>query len=120
MREAGHLQIPKKLLKQGVKDMVRITDARMSGTAFGTVVLHVAPESAIGGPLLLVRNGDRIQLDVPKRQIELLVSHAEIQSRAAASAADPPQPGPVRGYARLFQGHIMQPAAAVDFDFLAE
>ena len=120
MPEAGYLPIPKKLLKQGVKDMVRISDARMSGTAFGTIVLHVAPESAVGGPLALVRNGDRIRLDVPKRQIELLVSQAEIQSRAAAAAAHPPRPGPARGYARLFQDHIMQADEGCDFDFMVE
>src|SRR5689334_11132296 len=97
MPEAGYLPIPKKLLKQGVKDMVRVSDARMSGTAFGTVVLHVAPESAVGGPLALVRNGDRIRLDVPERRIELLVSDAELAARAAAGPAPRP-PEPARGY----------------------
>jgi dihydroxy-acid dehydratase len=120
MPEAGYLPIPKKLLKQGVKDMVRISDARMSGTAFGTIVLHVTPESAVGGPLALVRNGDRIRLDVPKRQLELLVSDAEIQSRAAVAAAHPPRPAPTRGYARLFQDHITQADEGCDFDFMVE
>jgi dihydroxy-acid dehydratase len=120
MPEAGYLPIPKKLLKQGVKDMVRISDARMSGTAFGTIVLHVTPESAVGGPLALVRNGDRIRLDVPKRQLELLVSDAEIQSRAAVAAAHPPRPAPARGYARLFQDHITQADEGCDFDFMVE
>ena len=84
MPEAGYLPIPKKLAQQGVKDMVRISDARMSGTAFGTIVLHITPESADGGPLGLVRTGDRIRLDVPKRTIELLVDDAELKKRAAA------------------------------------
>ena len=83
MPEAGYLPIPKKLAQQGVKDMVRISDARMSGTAFGTIVLHITPESAAGGPLALVQTGDRIRLDVPKRSIELLVDDAELQRRAA-------------------------------------
>jgi len=120
MPEAGYLPIPKKLLKQGVKDMVRVSDARMSGTAFGTIVLHVTPESAVGGPLALVRNGDRIRLDVPKRRIELMVSEAEMHSRAAALAADPPRPEPARGYARLFQEHITQADEGCDFDFLVD
>ena len=120
MPEAGYLPIPKKLLKQGVKDMVRVSDARMSGTAFGTIVLHVTPESAVGGPLALVRNGDRIRLDVPKRRIELMVSEAEMHSRAAVLAADPPRPEPARGYARLFQEHITQADEGCDFDFLVD
>src|SRR6202158_3733025 len=118
MPEAGYLPIPRKLLKQGVKDMVRISDARMSGTAFGTIVLHIAPESAVGGPLALVRNGDRIRLDVPERRIELLVSDAELQSRGMAVAAAHPQPA--RGYARLFQQHVTQADEGGDFDFLFE
>ncbi len=118
MPEAGSLPIPKKLLKQGVRDMVRLSDARMSGTAFGTIVLHIAPESAVGGPLALVRNGDRIRLDVPERRIELLVSDAELQSRGMATAAARPQP--VRGYARLFQQHVTQADEGCDFDFLVE
>ena len=87
MPEAGYLPIPKKLAQQGVKDMVRISDARMSGTAFGTIVLHITPESAAGGPLALVQTGDRIRLDVPKRSIELLVDDAELQRRAALFTA---------------------------------
>src|SRR5207302_9248294 len=87
MPEAGYLPIPKKLAQAGVKDMVRISDARMSGTAFGTIVLHITPESAAGGPLALVRTGDRIRLDVPKRLIELLVDDAELKKRAAAHKA---------------------------------
>jgi dihydroxy-acid dehydratase len=117
MPEAGYLPIPKKLLKQGVKDMVRISDARMSGTAFGTVVLHVSPESAVGGPLALVRNGDRIRLDVPARRIDLLVPEAELVARAAALPAQGSVP-PARGYARLFQQHVTQADEGCDFDFL--
>ena len=118
MPEAGYLPIPKKLLKRGVKDMVRVSDARMSGTAFGTIVLHVTPESAVGGPLALVRDGDRIRLDVPKRRIELLVSDEEMSSRAVTLRARPPRPEPPRGYARLFQQHITQADEGCDFDFL--
>ena len=81
MPEAGYLPIPSKLARAGVKDMVRMSDCRMSGTAFGTIVLHVAPESAVGGPLALVRTGDRITLDVPRRKLELLVSAAELAKR---------------------------------------
>ena len=87
MPEAGYLPIPKKLAQRGVKDMVRISDARMSGTAFGTIVLHVTPDAASGGPLGLVRNGDRIRLSVKERRIELLVDDAELQKRAAAAPA---------------------------------
>jgi dihydroxy-acid dehydratase len=118
MPEAGYLPIPKKLLRQGVKDMVRVSDARMSGTAFGTVVLHVTPESAAGGPLALVRDGDRIRLDVPERRLELLVSDAELETRAAAVRTARPEPA--RGYARLFQRHILQADEGCDFDFLVE
>ncbi|MBI5068602.1 MAG: dihydroxy-acid dehydratase [Deltaproteobacteria bacterium] len=117
MPEAGYLPIPRKLLQQGVKDMVRISDARMSGTAFGTIVLHVAPESAVGGPLALVRNGDPIRLDVPGRRIDLVVPEAELAARAAAAPARPP-PLPARGYARLFQEHVTQADRGCDFDFL--
>jgi dihydroxy-acid dehydratase len=98
--------------------MVRISDARMSGTAFGTVVLHVAPESAAGGPLALVRSGDRIRLDVPERRLELLVDDAELRSRTAAGSTPPREPS--RGYARLFQEHILQADEGCDFDFLIE
>jgi dihydroxy-acid dehydratase len=116
MPEAGYLPIPKKLAVQGVKDMVRISDARMSGTAFGTIVLHIAPESAAGGPLALVRNGDRIALDVPARKIELLVDDAELAQRRAALPAPPP--APVRGYAALFHRSVLQADEGCDFDFL--
>ncbi len=116
MPEAGYLPIPKKLARAGVKDMVRISDARMSGTAFGTIVLHITPESADGGPLGLVRNHDRIQLDVAGRRIELLVDAAELARRRALPA--PPPPVPARGYARLFHQSVLQADEGCDFEFL--
>jgi dihydroxy-acid dehydratase len=119
MPEAGYLPIPKKLAAAGVKDMVRISDARMSGTAFGTIVLHITPESADGGPLGLVRTGDRIRLDVPKRSIELLVEDAELKKRAAATKTPPPHEGSDRGYSWLFQNHVTQADEGCDFDFLS-
>jgi dihydroxy-acid dehydratase len=116
MPEAGYLPIPRKLAQQGVKDMVRISDARMSGTAFGTIVLHITPESAIGGPLALVRTGDRIALDVEARSLELLVEAEELTRRAAE--APPPRPAPRRGYAKLFHDTVLQADQGCDFDFL--
>jgi dihydroxy-acid dehydratase len=118
MPEAGYLPIPRKLAQAGVKDMVRISDARMSGTAFGTIVLHITPESADGGPLALVRTGDRIRLDVPKRSIELLVDEAELKKRASGWKAPPPHEGSDRGYSWLFQQHVTQADEGCDFDFL--
>lgn len=118
MPEAGYLPIPKKLLRQGVKDMVRVSDARMSGTAFGTIVLHVAPESAAGGPLALVENGDRIRLDVPARRIDLLVSENELARRRAAWSPPPRPAGAERGYAKLWFDHVTQADEGCDFDFL--
>ena len=115
MPEAGYLPIPKKLARQGVKDMVRISDARMSGTAFGTVVLHIAPESAVGGPLAAVRNGDRIRLSVAQKKIELLVSAEEIAKRLAAQV---PLAAPTRGYAALYHNSVTQAPDGCDFDFL--
>ncbi|WP_332814146.1 IlvD/Edd family dehydratase [Ramlibacter sp.] len=117
MPEAGYLPIPKKLAVQGVKDMVRLSDARMSGTAFGTIVVHVTPESAIGGPLGLVRNGDRIRLDVPGRQLELLVDDAEL-ARRRAEGTPRAAPVPERGYGALFAKAVMQAGDGCDFDFL--
>jgi dihydroxy-acid dehydratase len=116
MPEAGFLPIPAKLLRAGVKDMVRISDARMSGTAFGTVVLHVTPEAAAGGPLALVRNGDRIALSGERRKIELLVDSAELARRRAT--LKPAAPSPPRGYARLYAEHVLQADQGCDFDFL--
>jgi dihydroxy-acid dehydratase len=121
MPEAGYLPIPKKLAQQGVKDMVRISDARMSGTAFGTIVLHITPESAVGGPLALVRTGDMISLDVPARRIELLVDEAELAKRSAAlgsSVGKGAAPVPDRGYAALFHRSVLQADEGCDFDFL--
>jgi dihydroxy-acid dehydratase len=118
MPEAGYLPIPKKLARQGVKDMVRISDARMSGTAFGTIVLHVAPEAAAGGPLALVRSGDRIRLDVAARTLDVLVEDAELSRRAAAAQVAHPGDGSDRGYARLFRQSVLQADEGCDFDFL--
>jgi dihydroxy-acid dehydratase len=116
MPEAGYLPIPSKLAKTGVKDMVRISDARMSGTAYGTVVLHVSPEAAIGGPLALVKNGDRIKLSVGNRRIDLLVDDKELAKRKAAWK--PPVSRPQRGYAQLYMDHVTQAQFGCDFDFL--
>ncbi len=118
MPEAGYLPIPRKLARAGVKDMVRISDARMSGTAFGTIVLHIAPESAAGGPLALVRTGDRIRLDVPARRLELLADDAELARRRAAWTPPPRPAGAARGYARLFHDTVLQADEGCDFDFL--
>jgi dihydroxy-acid dehydratase len=116
MPEWGMLPVPKKLLKQGVRDMVRISDARMSGTSYGTCVLHVAPESFVGGPLALVRNGDLIELDVEKRVLNLKVSDQELQARKAAWK--PPERKFERGYGALFGQHVRQADEGCDFDFL--
>jgi dihydroxy-acid dehydratase len=118
MPEAGYLPIPKKLARGGTKDMVRISDARMSGTAFGTIVLHITPESAVGGPLALVKNGDMIRLDVARRSIELLVDATELERRRGAlkPAAAPDEAR--RGYAWLFNETIMQADEGCDFDFM--
>jgi len=116
MPEAGYLPIPAKLARAGVKDMVRISDARMSGTAYGTIVLHVSPEAAAGGPLALVRNGDRIRLSVKERRIELAVPEAELAKRKAAW--QPPVAVPARGYAKLYMDHVLQAEHGCDFDFL--
>lgn len=116
MAEVGNLPLPRKLLKRGITDMVRISDARMSGTAYGTVVLHCAPEAAVGGGLALVRNGDRIRLDVPERRLEVLVDAAELQRRRATW--QPPPPHSERGYVRLYLDHVLQANEGADFDFL--
>ena len=119
MPEAGYLPIPKKLAQKGVKDMVRMSDARMSGTAFGTIVLHIAPESAVGGPLALVKNGDRIKLDVPARKLELLIDAAELKKRKDAWRAPAVPPEAQRGFAKLHREHVQQADLGADFDFLA-
>ena len=116
MPEAGYLPIPKKLATKGIKDMVRVSDARMSGTAFGTIVLHVTPDAASGGPLGLVRNGDRIRLSVKDRRIDLVVDEAELKRRAAA--AKPAAEAPERGYAKLYAQEILGADQGCDFAFL--
>ncbi|HME22822.1 MAG TPA: dihydroxy-acid dehydratase, partial [Acetobacteraceae bacterium] len=118
MPEAGYLPIPIKLAREGVKDMVRISDARMSGTAFGTIVLHITPEAAAGGPLAVVCTGDRIALDVPAHRIELLIDDDELQRRLAAWRVAPPRRAAVRGYAKLFETSVLQADQGCDFDFL--
>jgi dihydroxy-acid dehydratase len=114
--EWGHIPMPKVLLAKGVKDMVRISDARMSGTSFGTVVLHIAPESAIGGPLAIVENGDPIVLDAAKRRIDIDLPQEEIDRRLAAFV--PPKPHFERGYGKMFLEHVTQAPLGCDFDFL--
>jgi dihydroxy-acid dehydratase len=116
MPEWGQLPIPKKVLAKGVRDMVRVSDARMSGTSYGACVLHVAPESFIGGPLALVRDGDVIELDIPGRRLSMRVSDEELDRRRAAWKRPPPRYG--RGYGRLFSEHVSQANEGCDFDFL--
>src|ERR1700748_3063985 len=118
MPEAGYLPIPMKLARGGVKDMVRISDARMSGTAFGTIVRHITPESAVGGPLALVKNGDLIRLDVSKRSIDLLVDDAELEKRRKALAPPATPDWDKRGYAHLFNETILQAEEGCDFDVM--
>jgi dihydroxy-acid dehydratase len=115
MPEAGYLPIPKKLARAGVKDMVRISDARMSGTAYGAVVLHVTPDAATGGPLALVENGDQIRLSVKDKRLDLLVDEATLAKRRAARPK--PQAVKRRGYDRLYHAHILQADEGCDFDF---
>jgi dihydroxy-acid dehydratase len=115
MPEVANVPIPRKLLDDGVTDMVRISDGRMSGTAYGTVVLHVAPEAAVGGPLALMRTGDRITLDVPSRTLTLDVPDSELSRRAAWQA---PAAAPTGGYDWLYLNHVQQADKGADFDFL--
>ena len=115
MAEVGNMPLPPKILRKGITDMVRISDARMSGTAYGTVVLHVAPEAAAGGPLALVNTGDVIELDVPARKLHLDVSDAELAKRRAKWVA--PEP-PKRGYYKLYVEHVQQADKGADLDFL--
>jgi dihydroxy-acid dehydratase len=117
MPEAGYLPIPKKLAQAGVKDMVRISDGRMSGTAFGSIVLHVSPEAALGGPLAAVRNGDRIRLSVADKRIDLLVDAAELARRLDGFV---PPPMPARGYKSLYRRSVLQAEGGCDFDFLTQ
>ena len=114
--EWGAIPVPKKLLMAGIQDIVRISDSRMSGTSFGTVVLHITPEAAIGGALALVRDGDMIELDVAARALTLYVTDAELERRRAAWTPTPAQHR--RGYPRLYAEHVLQPDQGCDFDFL--
>ena len=116
MPEVGNMPIPAKLVRQGVRDMVRVSDARMSGTAYGTVVLHVSPEANVGGNLALVQTGDRIRISARNGILELLVSEAELDTRRAAWAPEPPHYE--RGYAKLYVDHVLQADRGADFDFL--
>jgi dihydroxy-acid dehydratase len=116
MPEWGQLPIPAKLLRQGVTDMVRISDARMSGTSYGTVVLHTSPEAAAGGPLAVVQTGDEIELNVEERRLDLLIPADELQRRLAAWT--PPPPHYSRGYGRLYVEHVLGAEQGCDFDFL--
>jgi dihydroxy-acid dehydratase len=116
MAEVGNMPLPPKLLKRGITDIVRISDARMSGTAYGTVVLHTAPESAAGGPLALVQNGDKITLDVALRRLQLHVDDAELARRRAAWTA--PSAAMDRGYVKLYVDHVLQANDGADLDFL--
>jgi dihydroxyacid dehydratase/phosphogluconate dehydratase len=116
MPEWGHLPIPAKLLKRGVSDLLRISDARMSGTSYGAVVLHVAPESAIGGPLAFIRTGDRIRLDVEGRTLDALLDDAELAERRAGWT--PPARKDERGYRRIYEDHVLQANEGCDLDFL--
>jgi dihydroxy-acid dehydratase len=116
MPEVGNMAIPKKLLEKGITDMVRISDGRMSGTGFGTVILHVSPEAAIGGTLAIVQNGDMIALDVEKRSLQLMVSENEIEKRKTVWTASHPQA--IRGYVKLYQEHVEQAHLGADMDFL--
>jgi dihydroxy-acid dehydratase len=120
MPEAGYLPIPSKLARAGVKDMVRISDARMSGTAYGTIVLHVAPEAAVGGPLGLVRTGDQVRLSVRERRLDLLVDEAELARRRSSHGARPAGSDPARGYDKLFRDSVMQAPDGCDFGFLRD
>jgi dihydroxy-acid dehydratase len=116
MPEWGAAPIPRKLLEKGVRDMVRISDARMSGTSYGTVALHVSPEAEAGGPLALVQDGDEIELDVPNRRLTLRVPDDELARRRARWKPRPPHYP--RGYGRLFLDHVLQAHEGCDFDFL--
>jgi dihydroxy-acid dehydratase len=116
MPEWGQLPVPRRLLERGVTDLVRISDARMSGTAFGTVVLHVAPESAAGGPLAVVRDGDPIVLDVAERRLDLDLRERELDRRLGEWT--PPEPHYRRGYGALYLAHVLQADEGCDFDFL--
>jgi dihydroxy-acid dehydratase len=118
MPEVGNMPLPRKLLEQGVRDMVRVSDARMSGTAYGTVILHVAPEAAAGGPLGLVQTGDIIHVDVAGRTLSMDVSDDELAARRQNPASEAAYAAPTRGWARLYVDHVMQADNGADLDFL--
>ena len=118
MPEVGNMPLPRKLLEQGVRDMVRISDARMSGTAYGTVILHVAPEAAAGGPLGLVRTGDMIRVDLANRILRMDVSDEELATRTSSTASEAAYAAPVRGWEKLYVDHVMQADTGADLDFL--
>jgi len=118
MPEVGNMPLPRKLLEQGVRDMVRISDARMSGTAYGTVILHVAPEAAAGGPLAFIRTGDIVTLDVENRILSFDVTDEELQSRSQTPASEAAYAAPERGWAKLYVDHVMQADTGADLDFL--
>jgi dihydroxy-acid dehydratase len=118
MPEVGNMPLPRKLLEKGVEDMLRISDARMSGTAFGTVVLHVAPEAEAGGPLAMVRDGDEISLDGPNRRLELLISADELAARTKTWKRGHPPSKYTRGYYKLYVQHVTQADQGCDLDFL--
>ncbi len=118
MPEVGNMPLPRKLLAQGVRDMVRISDARMSGTAYGTVILHVAPEAAAGGPLAVIRTGDLVTVDVENRMLNVAVSDEELAERRASASTEAAYAAPVRGWARLYVDHVMQADTGADLDFL--
>jgi dihydroxy-acid dehydratase len=118
MPEVGNMPLPARLLARGVRDMVRISDARMSGTAYGTVVLHVVPEGAAGGPLALVRDGDPVVLDVPARRLDIDLPAAELASRESAPAMTAALPERSRGWERLYIDHVLQADRGADLDFL--
>jgi dihydroxy-acid dehydratase len=116
MAEVGNMPLPPKVLRRGITDMVRISDARMSGTAYGTVVLHTAPEAAAGGPLAVVQNGDIIELDVPNRKLQLHISDEELARRLSTWQA--PEPPLKSGYWKLYVDHVLQADEGADLDFL--
>jgi dihydroxy-acid dehydratase len=116
MAEVGNMPLPPKVLRKGITDMVRISDARMSGTAYGTVVLHTSPEAAAGGPLAVVQNGDMIELNVPERTLQLLISDEELAKRLAAWTR--PKPAMQSGYWKLYIDHVLQADEGADMDFL--
>jgi dihydroxy-acid dehydratase len=118
MPEVGNMPLPAKLLAKGVRDMVRVSDARMSGTAYGTVVLHIAPEAAAGGPLALVRDGDPIVLDVPARRLDIDLPPEELRQRRPSEAAAASYAAPTRGWEHLYVTHVLQADRGADLDFL--